>query len=78
MKPLLKRIQELPMLLRLIHDKHAQDLIEYALMAGFLAVAAGAIMPGVAVSIGQIWCKVWGVLINAAGGDVTPVGNCNA
>src|SRR5258708_6656278 len=28
-----------------------QDLIEYALMAGFVAVAAGAVMPGVATSI---------------------------
>lgn len=31
-------------------DKRGQDLIEYALMAGFVAVAAGAIMPGVATS----------------------------
>ena len=31
-----------------------QDLIEYALMAGFAAVAAGAIMPGVATSISTI------------------------
>lgn len=42
-----------------------QDLIEYALMAGFVAVAAGAIMPGVASSISQIFSKVASVL-NAA------------
>jgi Flp pilus assembly pilin Flp len=29
-------------------DTRGQDLIEYALMAGFVAVAAGTIMPGVA------------------------------
>jgi pilus assembly protein Flp/PilA len=43
-------------------DTHAQDLIEYALMAGFVAVAAGAVMPGVASSISQIFSKVGSVL----------------
>ena len=42
-----------------------QDLIEYALMAGFVAVAAGAIMPGVATSISQIFSQVASVLSNA-------------
>ena len=45
-----------------------QDLIEYALMAGFVAVAAGAIMPGVATSISQIFSKVTSVLSNANAG----------
>ena len=39
-------------------DARAQDLIEYALMAGFVAVAAGAIMPGVASKISVIFSKV--------------------
>jgi Flp pilus assembly pilin Flp len=39
-------------------DKRGQDLIEYALMAGFVAVAAGAIMPGVASSISVIFSKI--------------------
>jgi pilus assembly protein Flp/PilA len=39
-------------------DEHGQDLIEYALMAGFVAVAAGALMPGVATSISIIMSKV--------------------
>jgi pilus assembly protein Flp/PilA len=43
-----------------------QDLIEYALMAGFVAVAAGAIMPNVATSISTIFSKVSSVLANAA------------
>jgi len=42
MKPLFNMIWKL----RIWKDTHAQDLIEYALMAGFVAVAAGAIMPG--------------------------------
>jgi len=39
-------------------DVQGQDLIEYALMAGFVAVAAGAIMPGVATSISTIFSKI--------------------
>ena len=43
----------------------AQDLIEYALMAGFVAVAAGAIMPGVATNISRIFSQVGSVLFNS-------------
>jgi Flp pilus assembly pilin Flp len=48
----------LPARLILWVDDRGQDLIEYALMAGFVAVAAGAIMPGVATSISTIFSKV--------------------
>jgi pilus assembly protein Flp/PilA len=48
--------------LKILKDTKGQDLIEYALMAGFVAVAAGAIMPGVATSISQIFSKVASVL----------------
>jgi pilus assembly protein Flp/PilA len=51
---------------RLWRDSHGQDLIEYALMAGFVAVAAGAIMPGVASSISVIFSKVSSVMTVAA------------
>jgi len=51
---------------RLWADKRGQDLIEYALMAGFVAVAAGAIMPGVASSISSIFSQVASVLSAAA------------
>jgi Flp pilus assembly pilin Flp len=47
-------------------DRRGQDLIEYALMAGFVAVAAGAIMPGVATSISRIFSRVASVMTNAA------------
>jgi len=43
---------------RLWRERPAQDLIEYALMAGFVAVSAGATMPGVAAIISQIFSKV--------------------
>ena len=43
-----------------------QDLIEYALMAGFVAVAAGAIMPNVASSISIIFSEISSVMAGAA------------
>ncbi len=48
-------------------DTQGQDLIEYALMVGFVAVAAGAIMPGVSTSISTIFSKIGSVLDVAAG-----------
>ena len=52
--------------LRIWADTKGQDLIEYALMAGFVAVAAGAIMPGVATSISTIFSKIGSVMSDAA------------
>lgn len=52
--------------LRIWTDTRGQDLIEYALMAGFVAVAAGAVMPGVATSISTIFSKVASVMSSAA------------
>jgi len=47
-------------------DTHAQDLIEYALMGGFVALAAGALMPGVSTSISTVLSKVGSVMVKAA------------
>ncbi|HEY3440533.1 MAG TPA: Flp family type IVb pilin [Paludibaculum sp.] len=52
--------------LRILRDTRGQDLIEYALMAGFIAVAAGAIVPGVADSIKTIFGKVNNVMTSAS------------
>jgi Flp pilus assembly pilin Flp len=43
-------------------QQSGQDLIEYALMAGFVTVSAAAIMPGVATHISQIMSKAASVL----------------
>jgi len=51
--------------LKLRLDSRGQDLIEYALMAGFVAVAAGAIMPGVAAEIQVIFVAVSSALAAA-------------
>jgi pilus assembly protein Flp/PilA len=47
-------------------DRRGQDLIEYALMAGFVAVAAGAIMPSISSSISSIFSQVASVMTAAA------------
>jgi pilus assembly protein Flp/PilA len=47
-------------------DTRGQDLIEYALMAGFVAIAAGAVMPGVSSSINVVFSKVNSIMIKAA------------
>jgi pilus assembly protein Flp/PilA len=53
-------------LMRISRDRSGQDLIEYAMMAGFVAVAAGAIMPAVSSSISTIFSQVSSVMTNAA------------
>ena len=47
-------------------DVKGQDLIEYALMAGFVAVAAGALMPNIASSISTVFSKISSILADAA------------
>lgn len=54
-------------LLRKLRDTRGQDLIEYALLAGFVAVSAGAIMPTVATGISTIFSNVDSVVSLAAG-----------
>ena len=51
---------------RIWKDRRGQDLIEYALMARFVAVAAGAVMPSVASSISTIFSEISSVMNVAA------------
>jgi pilus assembly protein Flp/PilA len=62
----MNKLKNLVWNLRIIKDTKGQDLIEYALMAGFVAVAAGAIMPGVSSSISSIFSKVASTTSQAA------------
>lgn len=47
-------------------ETHGQDLIEYAMMAGFIAVAAGAVLPGVGPIISTIFSRVASQLAKAS------------
>jgi pilus assembly protein Flp/PilA len=61
----MKQLKKLILKVQVWSDTKGQDLIEYALMAGFVAVAAGAIMPGVSTNISKIFSKVASVMANA-------------
>ena len=39
-------------------DERAQGMVEYSLLAGFIAVAAGAVLSGISDSISQIFSKM--------------------
>ena len=62
----MKTLKNTLLKLRILRDTKGQDLIEYALMAGFVAVAAGAIMPTVSANISVIFSKVSLSMSNAA------------
>lgn len=62
----MKRLTRLAVQLRIWNDNRGQDLIEYALMAGFVAVAAGALMPTVSTSISTVFSKIGSVMSGAA------------
>ena len=55
----LLRALSLPELWR---DERGQDLIEYALLAGFITVAGGAVFPPIFNSVSSIFSKVVSVL----------------
>ena len=59
-------MQKLALKVKALKSTSGQDLIEYALMAGFVAVTAGAIMPGVASSISSIFSQVGSVMAVAS------------
>lgn len=62
----MKNLMNYALRLKIWKDTKGQDLIEYALMAGFVAVAAGAIMPSVATSISTIFSKISSVMSAAS------------
>jgi Flp pilus assembly pilin Flp len=53
---------------RLYRDRRGQDMIEYALMAAFVAVASAAVLPQATPSISTVISKVGSVLTMAGAG----------
>ena len=51
---------------RLLKDRKGQDMVEYALLAGFIAVAAGALLPSISTSISTIFSRMASVVSAAA------------
>jgi Flp pilus assembly pilin Flp len=48
--------------LRICQDTRGQELVEYALIAGFLACACGAALPDIGSSVLAVFSKVLSVL----------------
>jgi pilus assembly protein Flp/PilA len=59
-------MKKLALKLNVLMNTSGQDLVEYALMAGFVAVSSGALMPGVASSISTIFSQVGSVMAIAS------------
>ena len=51
---------------RLWDDERGQDLVEYALLAGLVAVTAGLFAPGLSASMGTVYSKLASKLVEAA------------
>ena len=52
---------------RLWNDERGQDLVEYALLAGLVAVSAGLFAPSLSASMGNVCSKMASKLIDAGG-----------
>jgi len=63
----MRSLQALPWAKQLWRETRAQDMIEYALMAGFMAVAAGAVLPDAGGDISTIFSRVTSVMTLAIG-----------
>ena len=61
----MKRIKDRVLNLRFWKDTRGQDLVEYALAAGLVAVAAVACMPGLSGTVNNVFTKI-GSIINAS------------
>jgi pilus assembly protein Flp/PilA len=60
----MRKLQECVLKLRVWQDTSGQDLVEYALAAGLVAVAAVACMPGLSGTVNAVFTKI-GSIINA-------------
>ena len=59
----MKRIRECVLRLQIWKDTSGQDLVEYALAAGLVAVAAVAAMPALQTTVSTVFTKI-GAIIN--------------
>ena len=63
-----RRLLKLVSALELLRNRQGQDLIEYAMLAGFVAVAGGALIPwGATGPMSTIFSKISGFLVQLGG-----------
>jgi pilus assembly protein Flp/PilA len=60
----MKRIKDQLLKLRIWQDTDGQDLVEYALAAGLVAVAAVACMPGLSSTVNNVFTKIGSIITN--------------
>jgi len=51
--------------LRLLKEEQGQDLVEYALAAGLVAVAAVAAMPALSSTVSNVFLKIGSIISSA-------------
>lgn len=68
----MKKMIEISLKVKIWKDTNGQDLTEYALMAGFLACAAGFTLPAVAANISTVLGNVAAILMSTPGGNTAP------
>ena len=61
----MKRIQECVLKLQVWKDTGGQDLVEYALAAGLMAVAAVAAMPTLSTTVNTVFSKIGSIINNS-------------
>jgi Flp pilus assembly pilin Flp len=52
--------------LRIWSDRHGQDLIEYAMIAGFIAVVSGMFMPDVSNDVSVLYSRIASTMRSSA------------
>ena len=60
----MKRIKECVLNLQVWKDTGGQDLVEYALAAGLVAVAAVAAMPTLSTTVSTVFSKIGSIINN--------------
>ena len=60
----MKRIRECVLTLQVWKDTSGQDLVEYALAAGLVAVAAVAAMPALQTTVSTVFTKISTIIEN--------------
>jgi len=61
----MKRIKECVLKLQVWKDTGGQDLVEYALAAGLVAVAAVACMPGLSGTVNNVFLKIGSIITSS-------------
>jgi len=62
----MRRIWQITISFRIWRDQHGQDLVEYAMIAGFIAVVSGMFMPSISQDISTVFSKIASTMTKAA------------